>query len=184
MRWCLSSESEAEAGAGAVVVPHRILFVCTANICRSPMGEAFAIEYGRERSWAIEARSCGVNALPGNEAAPRSVRAMKEVGIDLRGHRSSPLDSEHIAWATHILVMEIRHATRVHERFPEADGRVLLLGTFGGVMEIEDPYGSWFMRSYRRSRDEIQQCVRTFIDRLPPRPVAVAPAELEGSGMG
>ncbi len=167
----MRQESEGRAEAPAVVEPHRLLFVCTANICRSPMGEAFAREYGRERGWALEARSCGVNALAGNDAAPRSVRAMKELGIDITTHRSSPLDAEHVAWASYILVMEIRHATRVHEAFPEADGRVLMLGNFGGVMEIEDPYGSWFMRSYRRSRDEIQRCVHTFIDRLPARPL-------------
>lgn len=152
-----------------VLAPHRLLFVCTANICRSPMAEGFARAYGEERGWAIESQSCGVNALPDNAAAPRSVRAMAEVGIDIRAHRSRPIAEELVAWADYVLVMEIRHATRVRERWPEADGKVMLLGNFGGVLEIDDPYGSWFMGRYRRSRDEIQRCARQFIDRLPVR---------------
>ena len=177
----MSTEREVQAEVAGPVVPHRILFVCTANICRSPMGEAFANAYGRERGWAIEARSCGVNALEGNDAAPKSIRAMKEIGLDISAHRSAPLSAEVVGWASYILVMEIRHATRVHERYPEADGRVMMLGNFGGVMEIEDPYGTWFMRSYRRSRDEIQRCVHTFVDRLPPRLLPMAPKVLEST---
>lgn len=151
--------------------PHRLLFVCTANICRSPMGEAFAREYAIERQWLAESRSCGVSALPDNEAARRSVRAMAEIGVDISAHRSQPVTAELVAWATHILVMEIRHASSLHERFPECDGKVMMLGNFGGVMEIEDPYGAWFMPRYRTCRDELQRCVAAFMDRLPPRPV-------------
>lgn len=172
------STTPSPSAAAPVLEPHRLLFVCTANICRSPMAEAFARAYGVERGWAIESQSCGVSALPDNPAAPRSVRAMTEVGLDIRAHRSRPIDDELVAWADYVLVMEIRHATRVRERWPGADGKVMLLGNFGGVLEIDDPYGSWFMGRYRRSRDEIQRCARVFIDRLPVRRLAdVRPPE-------
>ena len=151
--------------------PHRLLFVCTANICRSPMGEALARAYAIERQWLAEARSCGVSALPDNEAARRSVRAMAEVGVDISAHRSQPVTAELVAWASHILVMEIRHSSSLHERFPGCDGKVMMLGNFGGVMEIEDPYGAWFMPRYRTCRDELQRCVTSFMDRLPARPI-------------
>jgi len=176
------NESDARERGDGEVQPHRLLFVCTANICRSPMGEAFARAYGAERGWAVEARSCGVNALPGNHAAAKSIRAMSEIGIDINAHRSMPMSTELVAWAEYILVMEIRHASRVHERHPEANGRVMMLGSFGGVMEIEDPYGTWFMRSFRSSRDEIQRCVTTFMDRLPVRALPTGPKELEVTG--
>jgi len=149
--------------------PHRLLLVCTANICRSPMAEAFAKSYGRERGWAIEAMSAGVSAFSDNRAAPRSVKAMAELGIDIGPHRSRPIDEEHMLWADYVLVMELRHATRIRELWPQQEGKVMMLGNFGGVMEIDDPYGSWFMGRYRRCRDEIQRCTHTFIDRLPIR---------------
>jgi protein-tyrosine phosphatase len=133
------------------------------------MAEAFAKTYGRERGWAIEAMSAGVNAFADNRAAPRSIKAMTEVGIDIGSHRSRPIDEENTLWADYVLVMELRHATRIRELWPQQEGKVMMLGNFGGVMEIEDPYGSWFMGRYRRSRDEIQRCTHTFIDRLPVR---------------
>ncbi len=161
----------ADADPARVARPYRLLFVCTANICRSPMAEAFANVYGRERGWAIEARSAGVNAFADNRAAPRSIKAMAEVGVDIGAHRSRPIDEESTLWADYVLVMELRHATRIRELWPQQEGKVMMLGNFGGVMEIDDPYGSWFMGRYRRSRDEIQRCTNTFIDRLPVRRV-------------
>ena len=73
------------------------------------------------------------------------------------------------AWSHRILVMEMRHAKDIRERFPAADEKVQLLGTFGGLVEIGDPYGSWVF-TYRKRRDEIRACVEAFMDRLPPRP--------------
>jgi protein-tyrosine-phosphatase len=94
---------------------------------------------------------------------------VREVGGDLAQHESQPVDSALVAWAERILVMEMRHAAEVRERYPESDEKVQLLGTFGGLVEIGDPYGSWIF-TYRRRRDEIRTCVESFMDRLPPRP--------------
>lgn len=150
--------------------PHRLLFVCTANICRSPVAEEIARMYGEERGWAVEVRSAGVHALADQPAAPNMIRAARELGGDISRHRSSPLTEEHVRWADRILVMEIRHASAIREKFPGADEKVQLLGTFGGLMEIADPYGSWFYYKYRNCKDELVRCVHAFMDRLPPRP--------------
>lgn len=152
-----------------MATPHRLLFVCTANICRSPMAEGFARNYGEERGWAVEARSAGTRAIPGNPAAPNAVKALREVGIDIAGHLSQPMTAELVEWAERILVMEMRHARDIREEFPGADAKIQMLGTFGGVVEIADPYGGWIFR-FRRSRDEIRGCVEHFMDRLPARP--------------
>lgn len=149
--------------------PHRLLMVCTANICRSPMAEALARRYADERRQFIEVRSCGTHAIAGQEASGNAVKAVRELGADLAQHRSQALSSELVAWADRILVMEMRHASHVRQEFPESDQKIQLLGTFGGVVEIDDPYGGWIFR-FRRSRDEIRHCVETLIDRLPARP--------------
>jgi protein-tyrosine phosphatase len=148
--------------------PHRLLFVCTANICRSPMAEELARLYAEDRGWWVEARSAGTHALVDEPAAPNSQKAIREVGGDLTRHRAQAVSDELVAWADRILVMELRHAQHVRESHPGADEKVQLLGTFGGMMEIGDPYGSWIFR-YRSSRDEIRRCVEAMLDRLPPR---------------
>lgn len=150
--------------------PYHLLFVCTANICRSPMAEGFARHYGASRSWPVEARSGGIMGLVGHPADPLAVRVMSEAGVDISAHRSSPVEPEHMDWAHHVLVMEMRHASALRRRFPEHDAKILMLGNFGGLVEIPDPVGGWRWR-FRKSRDQLQKCVVTFMDQLPP-PVA------------
>jgi protein-tyrosine-phosphatase len=150
--------------------PHRLLFVCTANICRSPIAEAIARQYGQQRGWAVEVASAGTHAMAGEPAAPNSVKVCREVGADCSAHASQPVTPELVEWADRILVMEMRHAAHLREKFPRSDEKVQLLGTFGGLVEIEDPYRSWIF-TYRRRRDEIRTCVESFMDRLPPRPL-------------
>lgn len=133
------------------------------------MAHALAVRYAEERGWQVEVRSAGTRALPDQPAAPNAVKAVREVGGDLAEHQSQPMSDELVAWADRILVMEMRHAADIRERFPQADDKVQLLGTFGGLVEIDDPYGSWIF-TYRRRRDEIRRCVESFMDRLPPRP--------------
>lgn len=149
--------------------PYRLLFVCTANICRSPMADALARSYADQRGWAFEVKSAGTHAMDGQAAAPNAVKAVREVGADLAEHQSQPMTEELARWADRILVMEMRHASDVRTRFPIADEKVQLLGTFGGLVEIDDPYGSWIF-TYRRRRDEIRRCVEQLMDRMPPRP--------------
>jgi protein arginine phosphatase len=150
--------------------PHRLLFVCTANICRSPLAEELARLYAAERGWMVEARSAGTHARDGESAALNSQKAIRDVGGDLTAHRSQPVTEELVAWADRILVMEMRHAQLVREQFPASDEKLQMLGTFGGLMEIADPYGSWIFK-YRSSRDDIRRCVEGLLDRMPPRPL-------------
>ena len=60
----------------------RVLFLCTANSCRSQMAEGFLRHLAGDR---FEAASAGAQATQVN---PDAIRVMKEVGIDISGHRS------------------------------------------------------------------------------------------------
>ena len=150
--------------------PYHLLFVCTANICRSPMAEGLARHYAAQRGWSVRVRSGGTMGLIGKSAAKNAVRALSEVGIDISDHKSKGISDEMVHWADHILVMELAHAVKLRKRHPilaDSD-RVHQLASFGGMMEIGDPVGGWRWR-FRRSRDEIRRCVETFMDNLPPR---------------
>ena len=147
--------------------PIRLFFVCTGNICRSPMAAGFARHWAQQRGRAVEVRSGGTANLIGRSADPLAIRVMGEVGVDIGPHRSSGVRAEDIAWADHILVMEMNHQLQLAERFEGVSEKTLQLGTFGGVATIEDPIGGWRWR-FRGSRDVIQRCVERFMDRLPP----------------
>jgi arsenate reductase len=63
----------------------RILFLCTANSCRSQMAEGIANHFWGDR---LEAFSAGTQASFVN---PTAIAVLKEIGIDISKHRSKNL---------------------------------------------------------------------------------------------
>ncbi len=147
---------------------HHLYFVCTGNICRSPMAEVLAAWYAERRGRPVEVRSGGTLGIENAPADNHAIEVCEELGVDLRGHRSSPITADDIAWSDWILVMELAHANKIRDRFPDADNKLLMLGTFGGSLEISDPIGANRYR-FRTIRDEIRRSIEVFVDRLPPR---------------
>jgi len=146
--------------------PIHILMVCTGNICRSPLAHVIAEKYAADRGRNVVVKSASTLGLDGREAHKNSVRVAREIGLDLTSHRSQPLTKELMDWSDFALGMEIMHAGHMREHYPEADEKIMLLGTFGGVYEISDPIGAWRWK-FRKTRGLIEDCVRAFIDRLP-----------------
>jgi arsenate reductase (thioredoxin) len=64
----------------------RVLFLCTHNSARSQMAEGLLRHLAADR---FEVASAGTEARGVN---PLAVRAMAEIGVDLRGHTSKTLD--------------------------------------------------------------------------------------------
>ncbi|MDO9541226.1 MAG: hypothetical protein Q7J98_02740 [Kiritimatiellia bacterium] len=105
-----------------------VLFVCTGNICRSPMAEyLFRGRLGPNQPWT--AGSAGLAAVDGLAASQTAIEVMNKVGIDIKTHRSRELTGELIDAATIILVMTENQALETKKRFPKARDRVHLLGT-------------------------------------------------------
>ncbi|MEQ1570821.1 MAG: low molecular weight phosphotyrosine protein phosphatase [Myxococcota bacterium] len=139
----------------------RLLFVCSGNICRSPMAAALAdrrmLALGRD----VEVRSAGTLGLVDRPAEPRAVAVCREIGLDLTEHRSRPLTAELVRWADRIFVMEDDHARAVRELVPELrEDAVVALGPLVGKAEIADPISSLFKGPYRTARDEIDAALQ------------------------
>ena len=119
--------------------PFRLMCVCTANRCRSPMAEMLAKQALTERGSDAEVVSAG-RLEGGVEASAGAVAAMKRRGLDLSGHTSARLDSYTLAHADLVLVMERAHLSDVYQTQPEALGRSFTLGEFPALLEaITDP---------------------------------------------
>lgn len=113
-----------------------ILVVCLGNTCRSPMAECLL----RQALPMCEIRSAGLAPPVGAAAHPRTISLMAREGHELRGHRARELDTELVAWADLVLVMDLEQRDEVEHRFPEARGRVYRIGEFIQT-DVPDPFG-------------------------------------------
>ena len=69
-----------------------IMFVCTGNICRSPMGELLLSRYLANTT--VQVTSAGTRGLHMHQIDPSSARMLDSVGIDSSGFRSRRLTRE------------------------------------------------------------------------------------------
>lgn len=134
-----------------------VLFVCSANMCRSPMAEHLLRDWlGPDSDWTVA--SAGISATDGLRASDEAIEVLKEhLNIDLTPHRSRRLTRELIDAASLVVVMTASHRTRVLQDFPEARGKVFPLTSFGAPSsdpDIEDPIGAP-VDTYRQVRDRI-----------------------------
>ncbi|HZV36291.1 MAG TPA: low molecular weight phosphotyrosine protein phosphatase, partial [Verrucomicrobiae bacterium] len=59
-----------------------VLFVCTGNVCRSPMAEGI-FRHAMKGRRDIQVLSAGIGAMDGQPASPYAVQAVRELGIDI-----------------------------------------------------------------------------------------------------
>jgi RpiB/LacA/LacB family sugar-phosphate isomerase len=137
-----------------------ILFVCTGNICRSPMAEGLFRHATRGRS-DCRAISAGVGAMEGQPPSPHAVRALKELGIDISQQRSRMLTPDLVEQADYIFGMTHSHVDSVNLLFPQATEKMFLLREFDETLDefekdITDPIGGSY-ETYAYCRDQIEQ---------------------------
>ena len=143
-----------------------ILFVCTANICRSPMAMAlFRAKLGEQAdSWRVE--SAGTWAADGEPAHPKAQLAIAERGLDLSRHYSRSVSRELLRQFNLILTMEISHKEALRLEFPEIAARVHLLSEMvGQTFNILDPVGG-SEQDFRIAAQDIDQIISDGFERI------------------
>lgn len=106
----------------------KLLVVCTANICRSPMAERFLRQAANERGVgeAVTVTSAGL-LEGGRSASEGSTRAMQAYGISLADHRSRRLTPELITGADLVVAMTVRHVQESAVMAPARFGSIFTL---------------------------------------------------------
>ena len=141
----------------------RILFVCTGNICRSPMAEGMMRELVKGRTDVV-VLSAGVSAPRGSSASRSAVDALSELGIDLASFRSQPVTGELLEQCTHVFTMTREHRRLLDLLFPEQGSKIRLVGEFiRGGGDVPDPIGQG-LTTYKRCRDAIKSALAQILD--------------------
>jgi protein arginine phosphatase len=111
----------------------KILFVCTGNVCRSPMAEGFLRHEAQQRGLKLDVKSTGTHAWHGRAATIDGRRVMNEMGVSIDDHRTLELDQNLVDWADLIIGMSREHARDTIRAFPEAERKTY---TMKGLLEL------------------------------------------------
>jgi protein-tyrosine-phosphatase len=105
-----------------------VLFVCSGNLCRSPIAEGLLRhKLPASMRQAVRVESAGTLGLKGRPATPLAVEAARELGADIAGHRSQAVAPELVERADLILALAAEHRDYLRERFPNQRPKVFLL---------------------------------------------------------
>jgi RpiB/LacA/LacB family sugar-phosphate isomerase len=143
-----------------------ILFICTGNVCRSPMAEGLFRQAAGGRG-EFRVLSAGLGAMDGQPPTPHAVTAMRELGIDISGHRSRMLTTDLTQQADYIFGMTRSHLDTIALLYPPAEEKTFLLREFDETLEpfekdISDPIGSSY-EVYVNCRNQIKQGIASLL---------------------
>ncbi len=131
-------------------VSDQIVFLCTGNICRSPLAEVLAVQMFA--GLGLSFVSAGLDAVSGLPASGSSTQYATSRGLSLADHRSQPVSADLLASTAWVIGMSRSHAAIFRSRYRGAyKGHVGILGAPGldlasggpspAVEEVNDPYG-------------------------------------------
>ena len=144
-----------------------ILFVCTGNICRTPMAEgvfrSMARQAGLESAFTVD--SAGTYGGHAGEPPSRlAIEAAARRGYDISGLRARPVVAADIARFDQVLAMDRGHMAVLRQLAPPAlVGRLRMFAD----ADVADPYGG-SERDYKRAFDAIEAGCRDLLATLTP----------------
>lgn len=143
----------------------KLLVVCTANICRSPMAAAAMVHQLQQRGLRADVSSAGVHALPDQPAHPLSIATVAAAGLgDLTSHRSREVSRLLLEKCDLVFCMCESQRRALVSLAPRAAGRIRLLGHWRGL-EIDDPVNGT-EQGFEECLETMNDCIGQWLERL------------------
>lgn len=154
----------------------RICFVCTGNICRSPMAEVILTDLAKKRGLqdALKITSAGTGEWHvGEKADPRTRAALERAGYSGELHRAKQFDPDWFAKVDLIVTFD-RGQRRILRAWAEGEDQRALVQPLLSFdpspesgTEVPDPYyGNDEL--FDKVRDVIERACRHLLDQIEP----------------
>lgn len=124
-----------------------IMFVCTGNICRSPMAHGYmqkrVYDLKKENEYMIS--SCGTNAIGGESATYNAIKAMQNYKVDISKHRATNIEDSNIENYDLIITLTENHKRIILDKYPSLINKTFTLKEYVNNKDkyknIDDPWG-------------------------------------------
>jgi len=144
----------------------RVLFVCSGNICRSPMAAGYFRKRAAHSALShVVVDSAGTLGIEGAPAAEEAIQVMSEIGVDLSRHRSKGLGAALLRTTDLVVAMTHGHLEHLALHYPGGENRRLLLRAFENGPDpdpdapgLRDPMGEP-LEVYRELVPLVVRCV-------------------------
>jgi glycine hydroxymethyltransferase len=136
-----------------------VLFICTGNVCRSPMAEGLLRHMAGDR---VKVASAGLGAGHGQPPSAHAIEVLGKEGIDITDIRSQPVSLHLLQRADYIFTMTRDHLDMLLLLYPEMASKTRLLrfdeAAKGGRADVTDPIGGT-RETYESCKTDIKRAM-------------------------
>jgi protein-tyrosine phosphatase len=135
----------------------KVIFVCTGNICRSPMAEQMLIQKAEQSKLPITVVSAGVMAMTGDPMTPQSADAMTKRGFTPTKHVSQDLIPKLLEEADLVLTATLDHRSAIARMLPKASKYSFTIDEFARLtsfLRADPEFQEEFKKKPKETRDQ------------------------------
>lgn len=140
---------------------NRLIFVCSGNICRSPLAESVA------KKMSFQAESFGLHCRGGDKADERAITFASKQGFDLKQHTTRNIREYQASPYDLVVAMEPKHVCELKQHGISSNMTSLPLWGLGSPY-LHDPFNC-SPAFFERCELQVVACTKTLIELIKKR---------------
>lgn len=120
----------------SMTMPGSVVFICTGNICRSPIGERVLTGMAERAGLSVASSSAGVGAMNGHAMHPYAIEVLDENGYDTTSFESRYLRPPILQAADLVLCLTRDHRAAAQQLLPVRWKRMFTVTEFAELVDL------------------------------------------------